>query len=692
MALARYEGVAVNLAGDVIPNATVEVRRDQPGRPVVPLWADRNGTVPLGNPITTDAEGKFGFHVTGGSYYVRIFTGPSQQPLQQYVRRYQAVGTAAERDVEDLATALEAGTATFPTLAELEAFTPAAEGVGGKVTTGQDAGFYHYDVEEEEWVFDRPLFDTFARMVVTGGTADAIEAETATGVADSAVVMLWIEAPHDNTGPVSINGKEVLTAGGNSLIAGQWNAGRTYWFSDEGTNYKLRTESDVDGIATQVEIWANQTLANKNYAEEWAQSDEPISVDAGGDGMDDKSSKGWAEVSADSAAEAAGYAAGLNIAPIVPGDARKVLRVNEDEDGSEWVDLAPFGGDAGSGGAEGLVPAPSPGDAAAKKLLRADGFWAAVSNNDSIISIGASKGMKSRLLLPSGFADGFCGTDGVAVASSNYVQDTAVGRVYPSTVTTMIPRTTGTAIGNATDIGGLAAAFDGVTTQGFAASARGTATGVAAYVGKNYSAAPKRIVSATVYATSDLGFDSSGSAATYDVRLYAKNGTAPANSTDGTLLAMVTGADAAGAVVNLTSSDGATAFDYAWVRVSTSLGAEFYYVAEAQFFTPSPSNMTLITVADLIDIVPVSIKASVIIRPFEAMILNTDLTLRLSRDGGVTWANANMAQMNTLGADRYLETAEISMSGQPSGSNITAEIRTLNNKSCEIRGLHLEAL
>src|SRR5688572_2917434 len=98
MALARYESVAVNLAGDVIPNATVEVRRDQPGRPVVPLWSDRDGTIALGNPITTDSEGKFGFHVAGGVYYIRVFTGPAQQPLQQYVRRYQAIGTAAERD------------------------------------------------------------------------------------------------------------------------------------------------------------------------------------------------------------------------------------------------------------------------------------------------------------------------------------------------------------------------------------------------------------------------------------------------------------------------------------------------------------------------------------------------------------------------------------------------------------------
>jgi hypothetical protein len=169
--------------------------------------------------------------------------------------------------VEDLATALETGTATFPTLAELEAFAPSAEGVGGKVTTGPDAGFYHRNWETNEWVFDRPLFDTLGRMVVIGGTADSIEAVVDTGVADSAVVMLWMESPATNTGPITINGKPVLTIDGAELFAGQWLAGRTYWFTDEGSHYKLRTESDVSGIVAQVEAIALQVAADRDATE-----------------------------------------------------------------------------------------------------------------------------------------------------------------------------------------------------------------------------------------------------------------------------------------------------------------------------------------------------------------------------------------------------------------------------------------
>lgn len=39
------------------------------------------------------------------------------------------------------------------------------------------------------------------------------------------------------------------------------------------------------------------------------------------------------------------------------------------------LDVDAFGGDAGSGGTEGTVPAPAAGDAAANKFLKADGTW-----------------------------------------------------------------------------------------------------------------------------------------------------------------------------------------------------------------------------------------------------------------------------------------------------------------------------
>lgn len=269
MALARYEGTAVDTAGNVIPNATVEVRRDQPGRPVVPLFSDRDGLVAIGNPIQTNAEGQFAFHASGGVYYIRIFTGPSQQPTFQHIRRYAAIGTAAERDVEDLATTLEAGTATFPTLAELEAFVPGAEGVGGKVTTGNDAGFYHYDPIEEEWVFDRPLYDSIAEMTVTGGTANGIEAELDNWVADSAPIVIRLVPASTNTGPVTINGIPLNDFQGMALEAGfiQANAPVLLSAYGDGSTYRLYLDHRFQVLAGQVVSVRDQTEAFRDEAE-----------------------------------------------------------------------------------------------------------------------------------------------------------------------------------------------------------------------------------------------------------------------------------------------------------------------------------------------------------------------------------------------------------------------------------------
>lgn len=264
MALARYEGVAQDSAGNVIPNASVEVRRDQAGRPVVPLFSDRNGSVPMGNPITTNERGQFAFHVPGGVYYIRVFTGPSQAPFQEYTRRYQAVGTAAERDIEDLASTLEAGMAGFSTVGELQAFTPnSTEGVLGKVQTGPGAGFYHFDDTKpsgSKWVFDRPLYDTFARLLVVGGAANSIEAELEDGLEDAVVKLMALIPSQANTGPVLLNGRPLRDVSGAALVAGQLIPGRSYNLTDEGDHYRLRQESDITGVPAGIAAAAEAAI------------------------------------------------------------------------------------------------------------------------------------------------------------------------------------------------------------------------------------------------------------------------------------------------------------------------------------------------------------------------------------------------------------------------------------------------
>jgi hypothetical protein len=146
---------------------------------------------------------------------------------------------------------------------------------------------------------------------------------------------------------------------------------------------------------------------------------------------------------------------------------------------------------------------------------------------------------------------------------------------------TPIDTSLGTNIGNMTSSGGLAAAFDLDTTQTAAQSAVRTAS-TTAYVGKTL-AAPASITHAVVWASSDAGFffTSLGN----NIRLYGKTGSAPANATDGTLLAEVVDITDQNLThgVLLVSDDPVTAWDHVWVRLQQT-DAQDLRVAELQIW------------------------------------------------------------------------------------------------------------
>lgn len=99
MPLARYQFTVTDAAGNVVPNANVEVRREISGQPLAPLYSDRDGLVALGNPFAADADGFAYFHVTGGSYQIRVYTGASGAPtFEAPLWRYVGIGLNAEGD------------------------------------------------------------------------------------------------------------------------------------------------------------------------------------------------------------------------------------------------------------------------------------------------------------------------------------------------------------------------------------------------------------------------------------------------------------------------------------------------------------------------------------------------------------------------------------------------------------------
>lgn len=96
-AAAFTEGAGVEVA----IGASVEVRREDTGA-LADLFTTRTGLVSdLINPFSVDTAGRFEFYAAGiaGGYRITVTQGGSQ-----HVLRHQAVGTAAELDIEELDT------------------------------------------------------------------------------------------------------------------------------------------------------------------------------------------------------------------------------------------------------------------------------------------------------------------------------------------------------------------------------------------------------------------------------------------------------------------------------------------------------------------------------------------------------------------------------------------------------------
>jgi hypothetical protein len=153
------------------------------------------------------------------------------------------------------------------------------------------------------------------------------------------------------------------------------------------------------------------------------------------------------------------------------------------------------------------------------------------------------------------------------------------GGIVPGQV---IDRTAGTNIGNMTDGGGLAAAFDGNTSVADDGNAKST-TANDGYCGKTLASA-STISKAEIYSSSNLGHDTTGGATTITITLYGKQGSAPGSATDGTSLGSDSFSDTVG-MRTINSSDAATLWDHVWVRVQTSGGGVIPYCGELVLYT-----------------------------------------------------------------------------------------------------------
>jgi hypothetical protein len=121
--LARWERKIVDDAGNVVPGATVEVRREVPGQPLVPLFSDRDGLTPITNPFTADGDGKAAFHCPGGAFRIAVTKDAFSD-----VRRHVGVGTASEFDAVGDTLVQQVSISAVGTFAERDDFDDAPAG------------------------------------------------------------------------------------------------------------------------------------------------------------------------------------------------------------------------------------------------------------------------------------------------------------------------------------------------------------------------------------------------------------------------------------------------------------------------------------------------------------------------------------------------------------------------------------
>jgi hypothetical protein len=286
----------------------------------------------------------------------------------------------------------------------------------------------------------------------------------------------------------------------------------------------------------------------------------------------------------------------------------------------------------------------------------------------------------SPLTLIDRWADGFANSSGiVAGSSSNYSVDTTNKRVAPTTTPGSDQATSGNAISGG-DINGSypkGAAFDNDSGTSWASLQTDTGVSGVSYIGQNFGTA-KDIRSITI----QQAYAGNGSITSVKVQ-HSDNGS---SWTDEGTYALA--ADTS--VQTLTLAGTAGAHQY-WRLLANanpaSSGGWCWTVKEIQMLlADTANNMTLVIGNGLTaEAAPTAIRVLLDLEPIDAIVLGTDYTVEVSRDGG-TWTAATLSQIATIDTRKIVETNAVDVSGQPSGTSPRARLKTLNNKSVRTLG------
>jgi hypothetical protein len=151
--------------------------------------------------------------------------------------------------------------------------------------------------------------------------------------------------------------------------------------------------------------------------------------------------------------------------------------------------------------------------------------------------------------------------------------------VCPSLPQTLIPQSSGTAIGNMTGGGGLAEGFDGDTSVA-AANCASNGAGITCFIGKRYTT-QKQISGFKYWPSNDQGVHAG--AGDQELQVWVKSGSDPSTDIDGTFIGgTAAAADTTSMQQNLSLTK--TFADRVWVRVISTGVITTKYCAEVEFY------------------------------------------------------------------------------------------------------------
>jgi|APSaa5957512535_1039671.scaffolds.fasta_scaffold03441_3 hypothetical protein len=311
-----------------------------------------------------------------------------------------------------------------------------------------------------------------------------------------------------------------------------------------------------------------------------------------------------------------------------------------------------------------------------------------IKNNQKILAIFAAINNDANMqIMDDGYADAFTDENNINTGSNVGATYDGGANKYSPAGQSKLDVSGLTKIGDTTDNGGVAAAFDGDIDQISTVCAEKFTT-TSAFVGVDHgSGNSETLTGVKLWGANNTGYSSSAS---FSLDIYGSN-SAPSNPTDGTLLANIVSGQAdvdnADAKEKLSGLNETTAYRYHWVTVtgSTSTTQRF---AEVEFYTTN-NDLTLIGTAFTMDTERNTIDILLLHDPIDSVTLNTDLKILVSRDNGTTFTEGVLSSIGPFVLDESISVlkASIDVSAQPSGTEFIWKITTHNSKDQDIYGV-----